>query len=403
MAEATQPERRLSVVGVVGGEVFGADARRAIERADVLVASRRHQERFPSAASAWIEVRGPLPSILDQVSGHLAAGRRVCVLSSGDPGFFGIVRVLGERCGRAGMAVHPAPSSVSLAWAAVGESWDDAVVVSAHGRPLHRAVPQAMGATKVAVLTSPTNTPEVLGRALRDAGCGERDVTVVSRLGEHDESIQHTDLDGLADGSYHPMSVVLLRRPEPGVVGRPAVSWGRDEATFEHRAGMITKREVRAVVLAYLELPPTGVLWDIGAGSGSVGIEAATLAPNLQVHAVERCRDDAGNITANAVARGVGGKVTVVVADASETLDHLPDPDRVFVGGGGLGVLEACWLRLAPGGVLVATFAVLDRAVQAMKLLGNLTQLHVDRAVAVGDAGMRLSPNNPVFVCWGRR
>ena len=397
----------VSVVGVIGGEVFGPTARSAIATADVLVGSPRHlawfaDDPFRSPVAERIELVGPLPPLIERIAGHRAAGHRVCVLSSGDPGFFGITRLLAERFTPLGLQVLPAPSSVSLAWAAAGRTWDDADVVSAHGRPLAEAAERAIQSPKVAVLTAPANPPEALGKELLAHGCGPRHVVVASRIGESDQLITHTDLDGLADGQFDPMSVVLLIASDDGTCA-PTLSWGSSEATYAHRAGMITKSEVRSIVLGKLELPRTGVLWDVGAGSGSVGIEAATIAPGLRVYAVERDADDAPNIAANARRVGALASVDVIVGTAPAVLTDLPTPDRVFVGGGGLDVVDTCWQRLRPGGVLVATFVVLDRAVAAMQLLGSMVQIHVDRAVTIGGVGMRLEPTNPTFVCWGHR
>lgn len=396
-------EPAVSVVGVIGGEVFGPAARSAVATADVLIGSPRHLAWFDGrTAGERIDLVGPLAPLIERIAAHRDAGMRVCVLSSGDPGFFGITRLLSERFGAPGLQVLPAPSSVSLAWAAAGMTWDDADVVSAHGRPLAAAVEAAIRSTKVAVLTAPSNPPEALGKELLASGCGPRRVVVASRLGETDERIERTDLDGLAAGQHDPMSVVLLVADSAGV-DEPRLSWGRSEDGFAHRSGMITKSEVRAVVLGKLQLPRTGVLWDVGAGSGSVGIEAATIAPALRVYAVERAADDAPNIAVNAQQAGVDANIDVVVGTAPATLDGLPDPDRVFVGGGGLDVVDACWQRLRPGGVLVATFVVLDRAVAAMQMVGSMVQIHVDRAVPIGGVGMRLEPTNPTFVCWGHR
>lgn len=394
----------VAVVGVVGGEVFGAGARQAVHNADVLVGSPRHLARFAAPTKQErIELVGALPPLIDLIAQRRSAGLLVCVLSSGDPGFFGITRLLAERFTAAGLHIHPAPSSVSLAWAAAGMTWDDADVVSAHGRPLADAVGAAVRSAKVAVLTAPSNPPQSLGKELLAHGCGPRMVVVASRLGETDEQIAHTDLDGLAQGQFDPMSVVLLIAPTDLTTDAPSVSWGQPEKGFAHRGGMITKSEVRSIVLGKLQLPRLGVLWDVGAGSGSVGIEAATISRGLRVYAVERCTDDTPNISANALIAGVTSNIEVVVGSAPEVLNDLPQPDRVFVGGGGLDVLRDCWRRLAPGGTLVATFVVLDRAVAAMELLGSMVQVHVDRAVQIGDVGMRLEPTNPTFVCWGQK
>jgi precorrin-6Y C5,15-methyltransferase (decarboxylating) len=162
---------------------------------------------------------------------------------------------------------------------------------------------------------------------------------------------------------------------------------------------MITKAETRAVALGKLAIPAAGVLWDVGAGSGSVGIEAARLAPGLRVIAVERDVEQCRRIRDNAARHDV--VVDVVQGSAPDALAGLPDPDRVFVGGGGLDVLDVALDRLRPGGAVVATYAIVDRAVEAHRRLGHLVQLGVSRGAPVADLGLRLVPENPVFVCWG--
>jgi precorrin-6Y C5,15-methyltransferase (decarboxylating) len=348
-----------------------------------------------------IELAGALGETLELVAERRGIGERVCVLASGDPGFFGIVRVASARFGTEALEIHPAPSSVAVAFARAGVHWDDAVVVSAHGRPLAAAVEVALARPKVAVLTAPDQPPEALGRALIDGGCGPRRVTVCSRLGHDDEAVTRTDLDGLAAGSFPPLSVVLLETPgalEAGEVGEPTLAWGRPDHVYDHRAGMITKAEVRAVALGKLALPATGVLWDVGAGSGSVAIECARLAPGLRVFAVERRPDDLERLRLNSSGTGV----VVVEGEAPAVLAELPDPDRVFVGGGGLNVLESVMGRLRPDGVVVATYAALDRAAAAASRLGHVVQIAVSRGVPLGGSGaLRLAAENPVFVCWG--
>jgi precorrin-6Y C5,15-methyltransferase (decarboxylating) len=177
------------------------------------------------------------------------------------------------------------------------------------------------------------------------------------------------------------------------------LAWGLPDRDFAHRQGMLTKSEVRAVALGKLAIPPAGVLWDVGAGSGSVAVECARLAPALRVLAVERDPADADRIAANAAAHRV--TVEVVAGEAPACLDGLPPPDRAFVGGGGLAVLEAVLARLATGGRVVATYAALDRAAAAAARLGSLVQVGVSRGQPLPDGGVRLAAENPVFVTWG--
>lgn len=391
----------ITVIGLHGGEAFGRAAADALVDAEVVVAAPRHREQLRLAmAQEHIELAGPLHAVLDQVAARAEDGYAVAVVASGDPGFFGIVRLLGERFGTDRLVVHPAPSSVALAFGRIGQNWDDAVVVSAHGRPIDAAVDAVARFPKVAVLTAPQNPPEALGKALVADGCPARSVAVATRLGEAGEAVTRTDLDGLAAGTFDPMSVVLLLDPTPVAPDEAARTWGLPEQAFDHRGGLITKSEVRAVALGKLALPRHGVLWDVGAGSGSVGIECARLSPRLRVIAVERNEDDAERIRVNAKRHGVA--VEVVVGSAPDAFAGLPQPDRVFVGGGGMDAVRAAWDALAPGGVLVATQVLVDRAAEAWALLGDSVQVSASRAVPIAD-GFRLDAQNPVFVSWGQR
>ncbi len=389
----------ISVVGLMG-QSFGADARVALDAADVVVGSTRQLAAVSDqhdGAAEQIELRGPLPALFSTIAERSDAGQRVCILASGDPGFFGIVGALSEHVGRERLVVHPAPSSLSLAFARIGLPWDDATVVSAHGRPLPQALERIIG-PKVAVLTSPDNPPEALGTLLLEAGHVARDVFVMSHLGEVTELIVHTDVEGLAKGQFDPLSVVVLIGHDRPAHQAP-LSWGLPESAFSHRNGMITKAEVRAVALGKLALPVSGVLWDVGAGSGSISVECARLRPALHVIAVERSPEDADRIHANAQRHQTA--VEVVCGTAPQALADLPDPDRVFVGGGGIEVLDTVLTRLRPGGVVVASYALMGRAVDAHGRLGNVLQIAVSRGVPTGELGPRLSAENPVFICWG--
>jgi precorrin-6Y C5,15-methyltransferase (decarboxylating) len=388
---------RIAVVGVMGDELTKA-ARRAIEGADVVVGGHRLLAAHAPAATRTIAIEPNVDATIDAVA---AEDGSVCVLASGDPGFFGIVRTLSARFGREALDVHPTPSSVAVAFARLGLSWDDAVVVSAHGRPLEAAARAAAPLPKVAVLSSPESSPERLGHALLELGCADRRVFVCSDLATADERVTEVDLPQLAAGSWSPLSVVVLIEDRARHVGEKTLAWGLPDDAFAHRAGMMTKSEVRAVVLSRLALPSRGVLWDVGAGSGSVAIECALVAPELRVVAVDREPAATELIAANADTHAA--RVDIVLGDAPQILETLPNPDRVFVGGGGLDVLDAAIARLRPGGRAVATFAALDRAADAAARLGNVVQVAVSRGDRLPDGGIRLAAENPVFVAWGDR
>jgi len=253
-----------------------------------------------------------------------------------------------------------------------------------------------------AVLCGPDAPPEAVGAALLHLGAAHPIVAVATRLGEPGEQVRRcADIAELAAGRFDPRSVVVLAWPEPSMVAPTGRPGGRPVTDFAHRASMITKPEVRSIVLGKLDLPDRGVLWDVGAGSGSVAIEAALAAPGLRVLAIERNPGDAARTRDNAAA--LGALVEVVEGDAPTALEGLPTPDRVFVGGGGLGVLEAARAALAPGGRIVATFAAVDRAAEAHRRLGSLVQVGIHRAEVLPDGGVRFAADNPVFVAWGDR
>lgn len=376
---------RIRVVGMVGGAAWGP------VDADLVVGGRR---QLAAVGAEGLAIEADVAAVLDAVAAEPGV---VCVLASGDPGFFGIVRPLAARFGAEALEVWPAPSSVSLAFARLGLNWDDCVVVSAHGRPLSEAAAVAAGCTKAAVLVSPDSPPEALGKELLRLGAGHGRVAVCSRLGLEDESVAVVDLAGLAGGTWDPMSVVVLLTPAPS---EKSLAWGvLDDGAFAHRDGMITKAEVRAVALSRLALPEQGVFWDVGAGSGSVAVEVARAAPGLEVYAVERNVEDVRRIEENASL--AGGVVRVVLGSAPGVLADLPDPDRVFVGGGGIEALDEARRRLRPGGRIVATYAALDRAAEAADRLGSLVQVGVARGRRLPDGGWRLAAENPVFVAWG--
>ena len=384
----------IAVVGVCGGEPVGKEARAAIEAASLVAGAPRHLRTLTPIGARALPIDGPLTDVLDALERERGG---VCVLASGDPGFFGIVRVLAERFGADRLDIHPAPTSVSLAFARLGLPWDDAAVISAHGRPLAEAARRAVRYPKAAVLVAPDAPPEALGRELRALGASHGRAAVCSRLGEPDERVDVLTLEELAAGSFDAMSVVVLLGGD-GVATAPTLEWGRPEQNFAARDGLVTKAEVRAVALGKLALPASGVVWDVGAGSGSVAIEIAAIAPQLRVIAIERHDEDARRIEANAHAHGA--TLEVVHGEAPGALDALPDPDRVFVGGGGIAVLDAAVVRLHPGGRVVATFAALDRAAAAYERLGNLAEMSVARGRPIA-GGVRLQAENPVFVVWG--
>ncbi len=400
----------ITVVGTGTGAPAGL---REVGKAALVVGGRRHLDAVDVPEGAERVVLGPLAPALDTVATYVAQERPVVVLASGDPGFFGIVRALAERFGPQRLDVRPGVSSVAVAFARAGLPWDDAVVVSAHGRDPRTAVNVCRAHPKVAVLTGPGAGPAELGAALR----GERRVLVVaSGLGAAGESVERVTPEEAAGRDWgSTVSVVLCLDEEralgpvrtvAGLGARPA-GWALPEAEFAHRDSMITKFEVRALALARLGPRPGDLVWDVGAGSGSVAVECARLG--AAAVAVERDADGVERVRANAAAHGVG--VHVVHGRAPGALDGLgDDPDAVFVGGGGRelpAVVGAC-ARRARRTVVVA-MAALDRVPAARAALtdAGLTcdgvLLQSSRLAPLPGDVTRLAATNPVFLLWGVR
>ena len=390
-------------VTVIGcdGRPPGPEAAAALAAASLVVGAARHLDaaEIPDQAER-LELKR-LDDALDAIVASASSGR-VAVLASGDPGFFGIVRALRARGIRP--AVLPALSSVALAFARLGQAWDDALVVSAHGRDPRRALAAALAHPKVAILTTPGTAHEI-GAELLAAG---RKVHIAECLGTPTERV--TDLSAEPYRAFAEPNVVISvdpRTPEAGprwLAGHAGAPdrWALPEDEFEHRDSMITKAEVRALVLARLGPAPGRTIWDVGAGSGSVAVECARFG--AYVIAVEADAAQCARIRQNATQHGV--YLRVHQARAPEALAGLPPADAVFLGGGDRAVLEAA-VRAGNPGRVVVTLAAVQRVGETSDLLTGLgyrpagVQLQASRLAPLPNGALRLAAENPVFVLSG--
>jgi precorrin-6Y C5,15-methyltransferase (decarboxylating) len=394
-------------VTVIGcdGRPFGPEAAQALAAASLVIGAPRHLEAAAIAPGAErLEIKH-LDAALDALA---ARSGQIAVLASGDPGFFGIVRTLRAR----GIQprVIPATSSVTLAFARLGLDWDDALVISAHGReprgPKH-ALAAALAHPKAAILTAPrTATARDLGAELLAAG---KRVYVAECLGTPQEQV----IDLAAEPAREfaePNILIALDQAAPstprwlaGHQGAPD-GWALPEDAFEHRDSMITKAEVRALILARLGPAPGRVIWDVGAGAGSVAVECARFG--AWVIAVEADQAQCDRIRRNAARHGV--HLQVRQGRAPETLNGLPPADAVFVGGGDRAVLTAAVKTANPGRVVV-TLAAVQRVGETSDLLTDLgyrpegVQLQASRLAPLPSGQFRLAAQNPVFVLWAQR
>lgn len=442
---------RIAVIGWDGAPLSGA-AREALDEATLVIGGARHLAalglRFEAGDAAADKngrvtiTLGPLAPALRALAEHDGPA---AVLASGDPGFFGVLRALTDA-GLEPVGVYPAVSSIATAFARAGITWDDALVVSAHGvgdgRELRRAANVCRAHAKVAVLSGPGAGPRELARELLGGGlAGERVFVVAQRLtypssiinrptgsnteigsdaeigadteigaGEQVERVEFLTLAQAAERQdFTEPNVVLCLNPRPRSSAKrwlagwsgPADEWALEESAFEHRDGQITKAEVRALVLARLAPRVGDLVWDLGAGSGSVGVECARFG--AAVVAVEQDTASCERIAANASAHAVD--VAVVHGRAPGVLSGLPRPDAVFVGGGGIDVVRAA-LERGPARIVVALASV-ERVGEVVRSLeadgrvvgGVLSQS--SRMVPLPDGTHRFAALNPVYIVWG--
>jgi precorrin-6Y C5,15-methyltransferase (decarboxylating) len=422
----------LEVIGTDAGGLAGLAPRslELVRRAGLVVASSRllgelepwwraEQEagRIPAGSPCPQRLTSDRPEqLFEPVEDALAAGRPAVMLASGDPLWFGIGRLLLLRFGPERLRFHPAPSSLQLAFARLGRPWQDASWISLHGRdpePLAGALQKRPAA--LAVLTDPgRGGADEVRRILRASGLeAAYALWLCERLGHPRERVQR-----LAPGEPVPVDcdplhlVLLIAEPPPPPADPEALPlFGLDDGLFlqhDDRPGLMTKREVRIQLLADLELPAAGVLWDVGAGVGSVGLEALRLRPGLAGCLVEQRGGSAALIAANAERLGVR-PAGIHEGRAPEALAQLPDPDRVLIGGGGRergAVLAAVLQRLRPGGVVVIPLATLEALAELRPLLEQagcrvaVAQHQAWRGAPLAD-GTRLAPLNPVLVLKG--
>lgn len=384
----------LTIVGIGedGWSGLGDAARDAIRQARLLLGGSRHLALIPEIPA---QERRPWPSPFAAAFERILAcrGMPVCILASGDPLFYGIGSSLAAHLDAAEMRVLPAPSAFSLAAARLGWGLQDVALLTVHGRPLARLVPYLHPEARLLVLSENARTPAAIAALLREQGFAASRLTVLEHLNGPQERRQ----DGVAADWSHPpgadLNLVAVQcRAEPGHRGWSGLA-GLPDAAYRHD-GQLTKRDARAAALARLAPEPGKVLWDVGAGCGSIGIEWMRSHPTCRAFAIEAAHARQTLIRHNSLALGVPDLV-VVAGQAPGALHGLPAPDAIFIGGGLTtpGVPETCWQALKPGGRLVANAVTVqsEMALVAwqMAIGGDLTRLSVSHIGSLGE-----------FACW---
>jgi len=408
---------RIDVIGCDGGapQTMAAPQRQLLSGCDCLLAPQRLLEQLkPCSSPPKVHGMEPLGPALEWLTHQHRCGHHCVVLTSGDPLWFGLGRVLLQRFPPEDLHFYPTATSMQQLFALLKRPWQDVTWASLHGRaPDDLVAKLRRRPSALVVLTDPhqgglAHVVAILRSIQLVSGY---DIWVGERLGHPTERLRQIQFDEIPT-DLDPLSlVVLLRRLQPHPV--PLPWFGLDDGLwhqYEDHPGLMTKREVRVLLLAELDLPQHGVMWDLGAGVGSVGLEALRLRPQLQVHAVERRVGAIPLIQRNALTLGCDlGRLHVYGSSALAVLPRLPDPDRVLIGGGGdrQALLEQAISRLKPGGRIVLPLATLEsfpplhHQLSQANLEVHSLQVQISRGCSVG-SNTRLQPLNPVLILSGR-
>ena len=385
---ATHEKIFIIGIGDDGPDGITAQARRLIEEADLLVGAESTLKAIPkSIGKERLAVGADLDDAVEKVS--KSGNRRIVVVASGDPLFYGVARYLCDKLGKDRFEVVPHVSSMQLAFARVKESWEDAYLTNLATHPLERVIEKIRVADTVGLFTSEKCPPAAIAKALLNERIDYFRAYVCENLGSPDERVTQGSLHEIARETFDPLNVlILVRRPETPdrpTETQPLRRFGNPDEMFlqaRPKHGLLTPAEVRSIALAELAISPTSIVWDIGAGSGSVSIEAALLANEGQVYAIEMDPEDINLIRANAERFRVKN-LEPICGRAPEAWGNLPQPDCIFVGGSGREIarlIELAYKQLKPGGRLVANVGSIE----------NLAAVYDSLQLQAGEVAVRM-------------
>ena len=381
-----------------------------IDTADILVGGKRLLNLFKESRARKKIIGKDIDEVVNFVRQEMKK-QKIVVLASGDPLFFGIGRRLVNAIGAKNTMVYPNISSVSAAFARIKEPWDDVQVISLHGRKNERRLLKALKEkNKTAVFTDPKNNPAWLAGRLLENQFLNYKICVLEALGSVSEKVNWYTLAEAARMKFADPNLVVLKRSPIDTKDKERLFLGAPDNWYDHQKGLITKSEIRSVTLSKLRLASDHILWDLGAGSGSVAVEAALLIKKGKIFAVEKNPERVTQIRYNKKRFGIGN-LTAIQATLPQGLEKLPRPDRVFVGGGGKqlkSIITAAAQYLKPKGVMVINTVLIPNAEAARAALEKLDfnteviQVQINRSRQMPWAE-RLEALNPVWIISGFR
>ncbi|MBI5233005.1 MAG: precorrin-6y C5,15-methyltransferase (decarboxylating) subunit CbiE [Deltaproteobacteria bacterium] len=393
-------------IGVHGLEGLAPRSMEIIKNASLVIGAERHL-KFVSGINHRTMSLGPdMGKTLEMVKGEIKRKKDVALLATGDPLFFGIGELTVKKLGKKQVAIIPNVSIVQEAFSLLKEGWAGTRILSLHGRKdTDKFLRDVNGEDKVAVFTDPLNTPSFIARTLLDAGIRDYTVYVLEAIGAKEERIIKGTLHGIAGRRrFNPLNLMVLIKKQTKKPSAP-VSFGMSDDLFIHTSNTMTKQEIRAIVLARLGIAPQNIVWDVGAGFGTVSIEAAGLVSSARVYAIEKKRARADIIEKNKARFGVLN-LSVIKGAAPPVLKKLPRPDRVFIGGGGediVPILSLAAKNLRGCGRIVVSAVTVETFVRAASFFikqgwdWEMMSVNISKTKKLGSLNM-LNASNPVFI-----
>lgn len=381
-----------------------------IDKADTLVGGKRLLDLFKESRARQKVIGKDIDGVIRFVKNERKK-KRVVVLASGDPMFYGIGRRMVDAIGAQNTLIYPNISSIAAAFARIKEPWDDVCVISLHGRKNESGLFKALEENnKIAVFTDPKNNPARLAARLLENQFFNYQICVLEALGSKAEKVNWYTLAEAAKKTFaDPNMVVLKRSPNPAE-DQKRLFWGAPDSWYDHHRGLITKSEIRAITLSKLHLAADHILWDLGAGSGSVAMEAALIIKKGKIFAVEKNPNRVEHIKTNKKRFGIGN-LKVIQAELPQGLAKLPRPDRIFIGGGGRqlkSIITAAAQYLKPRGLMVVNTVLIPNVEDARATLEKLEftteiiQVQINRSRQMPWAA-RMEAMNPVWIITGMR
>ena len=401
----------VNIIGMgLGPEDLTARHLNIIHQADVLVAGQRLLDYFDDLAVEKKKIDRNLKEVIEFISNQMKS-QSIVVLASGDPLFFGIGPRIVNAVGSDNVRIYPNVSSVAAAFARIKASWNDAAVVSLHGRMNEIKLFNSLKTKSVvAVFTDPKRNPAWLAKRLIEEGLASFKLCVLESLGTSAEQVNWYRPDQAAERTFADPNLVIIKRAPAEFSNDFKPFTGMPDDWFNHSEGLITKSEIRALVLSKLRLQPDHIVWDLGSGSGSVAVEAALLVNKGKVYAVEKKSERINLINSNKKRFGTSN-LEVIQAQVPDGLTQLPSPDRIFIGGGGQNlesIIQSAAAALKKGGIMVVNTVLLTNMNQAMKTLKTLgmktdiVQVQINRGSEM-PGGERLEAQNPVWIITAAR